>query len=46
MDDELTEPAQPATDPSLRAVFAGRRGRLLAALLLAEFAAGCRASRT
>jgi MFS family permease len=28
-----------ATDTSLRAVFAGRRGRLLAALLLAEFAA-------
>jgi hypothetical protein len=28
-----------APDLSLRAVFAGRRGRLLAALLLAEFAA-------
>jgi MFS family permease len=29
----------PAADTSLRAVFAGRRGRLLLALLLAEFAA-------
>src|SRR3712207_5656605 len=32
-------PASTAPDTSLRAVFAGRRGRLLAALLLAEFAA-------
>jgi MFS family permease len=38
MDDEPTVPGRTAPDTSLRAVFAGHRGRLLGALLLAEFA--------